>query len=254
MEKITATIITKNEAGNIRRCLESLEWAEEIIVGDSASTDETVQICRDFGCQVFTPEWGGFGRTKQLCVERARNDWIFSIDADEVVSDRLKKAILAFKPEPGVAGFTIKRKSFYLGRQIRYSGWQDDAPLRLFNKNSCRFSEDIVHEKVLTTAGTESLNGFLFHYTYPDISTHLVKMIRYASLGAEKMWAEGVKSGFFKPVYHSCFRFIKTYLFRFGFLDGREGFLLAAVQSFEVFLKYQKLWEFHKKNGKIKRK
>ena len=246
MEKITVTIITKNEAHNIERCLKSLVWADEIIIADSCSTDGTVDICKDYGCLVFSPEWEGFGKTKQLCVDRASNNWILSIDADEVVSLPLKKKILSLPHDGNVTGYHIKRNSFYLGRLIKYSGWQGDYPLRLFRKENSRFTDDIVHEKVVTSGKAKRVETCLFHYTYPDITTHVRKMNRYSSLGAEKLFQSGKRSGFFKPISHSGFRFFRMYIVNKGFLDCKEGFLLACLTSFEVFLKYYKLWELQK--------
>ncbi len=246
MEKITVTIITKNEAHNIERCLRSVEWADEIIIADSCSTDNTVAICDDYGCRVFSPEWKGFGRTKQFCVDQAANNWILSIDADEELSPALIEIIQSITPDDDVVGYHIKRDSFYLRRLIQYSGWQGDYPLRLFKKNCCRFTDDIVHEKVITKGKTKKIEACMLHYTYPSISTHLKKCDRYSSLGAERLFQAGKRSGFLKPILHSSFRFIRMYFIHKGVLDGREGFLLACITSFEVFLKYCKLWEMQR--------
>lgn len=246
-QKISVTIITKNESHNIERCLNSLSWADEIIVVDSGSTDNTLEICKKFNCKTYSIEWMGFGKTKQFCVDKASNDWIFSIDADEVVSEDLKKAINNIDYDDSIYGYYIKRKSFYLGRLINFSGWRNDYPLRLFNRKFGRFTLDIVHEQVIVEGKTKRINQFMFHHTYPDISSHLQKIDHYSRLGAEKQFARGKKSGIIKPLLRGFFKFLRTYFIKLGFLDGKEGFILACISSFGVSMKYYKLWELNRK-------
>lgn len=247
-KKITITIITKNEALNIEKCLNSVCWADEIVVVDSDSTDKTVAICEKYGCKIYSTPWLGFGKTKQFCVEKSTNDWILSIDADEVLSEELQKRILSLDPGEGIVGYRIKRKSFYLGSLINFSGWQNDYPLRLFNKNYGKFTDDIVHEKVILNGKTETINELIYHHTYPDIDSHIVKINHYSGLGAKRLFLNGKKSGVIKPVMRSLFKFFRTFFLKFGFLDGKEGFILACISGFGVFLKYYKLWELNSKS------
>lgn len=245
--KISVTIITKNESANIRRCLNSLGWTDEIIVVDSGSTDDTLEICREFDCRIYEVEWEGFGKTKQFCVDQATNDWIFSIDADEEVTDELREKINEIDFGPEINGYYVKRKSFYLGRLINFSGWQTDYPLRLFNKNHGKFTPDIIHEQVLVEGKTDKIDQYMLHYTYPDISSHLTKLDSYSGLGAEKLFNKGKKSGLLKSAFRGIFKFFRTYFLKLGILDGKEGFILSCISAFGVSMKYFKLWELNKK-------
>ncbi|MFH1156472.1 MAG: glycosyltransferase family 2 protein [Pseudomonadota bacterium] len=241
---ISVAIITKNEEDCIRRCLESVSWAQDIVVADTGSTDRTVAICREMGCRVVEPGWHGFGKTKQICVDQTACDWVLSLDADEVVSEGLRQCILGLDLNPHVAaGFHIRRQTFYLGRLIRFSGWKKDYPLRLFNRNYGRFSDDMIHEQVQIQGDAKRLEPCLFHHSYPDLATHMEKMNLYSRLGAEKLAARGKTCGIIKPVLRGLFKFIRMYVLEMGFLDGKHGLVLACVSAFGVSLKYFKLWE-----------
>lgn len=247
-EKLSVVIITKNEERNIRRCLESVRWADEIVVMDSGSTDETLSICREYGCRVVETEWFGFGRTKQLAVKKASNDWILSIDADEVVSPGLAeriREILSEKIEK--CGFKIKEITFYIGKRIKHSGWNREYHLRLFNRKYGSYNSRDVHESVEIRGETGRIEEEIMHYSYHTISDHLRKIDNYTTLGAEQLFDQGKKSSVFKAILRAKFRFIKMYFIHMGFLDGKEGLILAFNSAFYVYLKYIKLWE---KNNK----
>lgn len=245
--KLSVTIITKNEEANIERCLKSVDWADEIVVVDSESTDRTVEICEAFAsCKVFRLPWEGFGKTKQKAVDQAGNDWILSIDADEQVSPELREKILdILSAGPQYNGYRIKRRSFYLGKLMRYSGWNSDYQLRLFNKKFGRFNKKTVHESVQMSGPVGRIEEVLFHYTYPDVSAHVEKMDRYASLAAEALYKQGDKASLFEALLHAKMKFLKMYIVQLGFLDGRAGLILALNSAYGAYLKYLKLWKKH---------
>ena len=243
---VTATVITRNEQDNISRCLNSLRWVDDIIVVDSGSTDNTLDICRSFNCRVFSIEWRGFGLTKQFAVNQAKTSWILSIDADEQVSHDLRQQILKVMNEPAeFNGYRIQRVSSYLGSLIRYSGWQNDRPLRLFNRNYGQFNEKPVHESVQLHGKSGLLTAPLYHYPYPDVYSHIEKMNRYSELGAKELKKKGRKSTPLGAVLHGAGKFIKMYILKSGFRDGKAGFVLAQNSAFGVYLKYLKLWRMN---------
>jgi len=240
---ISACIITKNEELNIESCLKSLDWVSEIIIVDSGSSDRTIELCETYGCNIVRSEWLGFGKTKQLAVNSASNDWIFSIDADEQVSPELKLNIIDILKEPQYKGYRIKRKSTYLGKGINYCGWQDDYPVRLFNKQYGNFDSNEIHEKVfLPDFSLGLINDPILHHPYKNLSQHIEKINLYSELGAKKLKNQRQK---FSLIY--CFaagivKFIKMYFVKKGFLDGRIGLILCSLSAYGVFVKYLKLW------------
>jgi glycosyltransferase involved in cell wall biosynthesis len=242
--KLSVTVITKNEERNIRRCLESVKWADEIIVLDSGSTDTTIDICKEFTPNVYQVEWLGFGRTKQKAVEMASNPWILSIDADEELtlplSDEIKQII---QKRGSFNGYEIKRVSQYLGKWIRYSGWNRDFPLRLFKKDHGHFNEKLVHESVVLTGRRGRIMKPMLHYTYPDIETHLRKIDVYSECWADEKAQKGKKGSFTSAILHTVIKFFNMYFFKFGFLDGKTGFVLSVNSAFSVYMKHLKLWE-----------
>jgi len=241
---VSVVIITKNEEKNIGRCLNSVDWADEILVIDSGSTDKTRDICNKFSkCKFIETDWLGFGRTKQYGVEMASYDWVLSLDADEEVSTELAQSIRSLKQDSSITAFKIRRSSFYLSKMINFSGWQNDSPLRFFNKKFANFDEKIVHEKVSIFQGECSyLDSNILHYPYPDIETHIQKINLYTTLQAKETSNKNKKFLLFRALISSIFKFIKMYILRYGFLDGKEGFILALLSGFYVFLKYVKLW------------
>jgi glycosyltransferase involved in cell wall biosynthesis len=241
MEKLSAVIITLNEEKNIERCLKSLTWADEILVVDSGSTDRTLEICKRYGAKVVQTEWRGFGRTKQFAVEQAGHEWILSIDADEEVTTALRERIrnILQHPDPAIA-YRIKRQAFYLGKAVKYSGWQNDFPLRLFNRKNGNFNDKPVHESVQFKGQVQRLYEPLNHYTYPTISSHIRKMDRYTNLSAAGSERKSTIGG---SLVRALFRFFKMYIIKGGFLDGRIGFVLCFNSAFGIYLKYIKLWE-----------
>ena len=264
MNKISIIIVCKNEAHNIRRCLESVKWADEIVIFDTGSTDETLQICREYGCTIYNADkWEGFGHAKHSAVNYAKNDWVFSIDADEEMSIELQERMKSWEwgvgsgelnsqlPTPNSQlppnGYNIKRVSFYMGKKIRFSGWQSDTPLKFFNKTKGNFNQKIVHESVQIEGKKGKINEVLYHYTYPFIKTHITKMMFYSELGAEQDFQKGKKSDICKAIFSGLYKFIRMYLLKLGFLDGKAGLILAVNSAFGAYLKYIYLWEKTKK-------
>ena len=244
MKKISVAIITKNEERNIRECLESVRWADEIVVVDNGSSDETVRICREFGARVFEEEWKGYSGQKNSAVEKTRNEWVLSLDADERVGPELRLEIeAALRADSSVDGYFMARKNFFLGRWIRYCGWYPDRNLRLFRKSLGLFQERAVHEKVELRGKTAVLQHPLIHETYRSLSEYFERMNRYSSLAAREMRGEGRECRFTDLILRPPFTFLQMYVLRAGFLEGYFGLLLSLLYSFYTFAKYAKLRE-----------
>ncbi len=238
-------IITKNEADRLERCLESVRpIADEIIVLDSGSTDTTVDIARRYTDKVYVTDWPGYGPQKQRALEKATCRWVLSIDADEALSESLQKEIDETLSAGGDAvAYRLPWAVCIFGKRLRF-GRSARAPLRLFIREGSRFSDDIVHEKVIVPPGpVKKMKGKLFHYTCRDFAHYLQKNREYAWLGAQRKFAQG-KRGFGLPgaVFHALWTFIVIYFFRLGILDGGVGFLVAAMYSQGSFNKYAGLW------------
>ena len=245
--KISATVITLNEEENIQAALESLSWADEILVVDSHSTDRTREIASNLAARVVERDWPGFAAQKQFAVDQATNDWIFSLDADERVSPELQKAISLVKQSNEPAdGFMISRRSYYQGRWIKGGGWYPDRQLRLFNRNHGRWKDRLIHESVEmdNNARVESLTGDILHYSVTDASHHH-RMIgeRYAPLGARQMLAEGQRGSVLKIATAGPAAFVRSYLLKGGFRDGLAGITIAGFAAHHAFLKQLLLWE-----------
>jgi len=245
MKKISVAVITKNEEQNIRDCLESVRWADEVVVVDSGSTDGTLEICRKFQARVYMEEWKGFSRQKNSAVEKARNEWVLSLDADERVTPELQGEIGAtLGKDPSYEGYFIARKNFFRNRWIKHCGWYPDYNLRLFRKDRGRFRERAVHERVELKGKVGYLKNPLEHKTYQSVSDFLERMDRYSTLAAREMYREGRRYHFFDAFFRPPFTFLQMYLIRAGFLEGYLGFLLSVLYSFYTFAKYSKLKEF----------
>lgn len=243
MNQVSVVIITRNESANIERCLRSVAWAEEIVVVDTGSVDGTPAICQAMGCRVIEAEWQGFGLTKRLAVDMAANDWIFSIDADEEATPELSAAISIILAQPKHNSYQIKRRTYYLGKLIKHSGWHRDYPLRLFNRLFGNFNDKPVHEFVEAAGSSGTIDECLYHYSYPTITAHIAKMNRYSDLSATAEVNAGKTCSFFYPPVAGLWKFIKMFVIRGGVLDGWVGFILALNSAFGVYLKYLKIWE-----------
>jgi glycosyltransferase involved in cell wall biosynthesis len=247
--KISATIITFNEEANIKAACESVAWADEIVVVDSNSTDATREIAASCGARVTVNPWPGFGAQKQFAVEQAQHDWIFSLDADERVSDELGASIetLKNKPDAEVAdGYLISRRTFYQQRWIRGGGWYPDKQLRLFDRTKGRWKQRHIHESVRmdTNARVGQLTGDLLHYTSQN-ATHHHRIIgeRYAPLAAQQMFEEGRRTSVIGVASAGPAAFIRSFILKGGFRDGFAGFTIATFAAHHSFLKHLLLWE-----------
>jgi glycosyltransferase involved in cell wall biosynthesis len=254
--KISAVLITFNEEKNIRRAIESVAWANEILIVDSESTDGTRAIAESLGAKVVVQKWLGFSRQKQFATAAASNDWIFSLDADELVSDELKQEILQLKNSaPPSDGYKIPRLSFYMQRPIRHGGWYPDWQLRFFNRTKGVWKDVLIHESVemSRTARIEKLKGEILHYSV-ESAAHHHRMIgeRYAPLAAQKMFADGKRATKLKIACAGLAAFVQTYFLKLGFLDGFAGFCIARFAAHHAFLKYLLLWELQNSQNRLR--
>jgi (heptosyl)LPS beta-1,4-glucosyltransferase len=247
--KITATIITLNEADNIRKACESVSWADEILVVDSESTDDTRQIAAEFGARVLINRWPGFSKQKQFAVDSAKHDWILSLDADERVSPELRASIdeLQIKDDRDLAdGYRVARRAFYMNRWIRGGGWYPDYQLRLFNRKRAHWRDRVIHESVAMDEGArvETLRGDLLHYSMRDPDHHR-QMIeeRYAPLGAEQMFREGKRTSGVQSAVAGPAAFLRTFILKAGFRDGQAGLTIARMAAYHAALKHSILRE-----------
>jgi glycosyltransferase involved in cell wall biosynthesis len=256
MNAITAVIITKNEERNIKRCLDSLKTvADEIIVVDSYSTDNTVAICHKEGVRVILQEWQGYGQQKNIGNQAAVNDYILSMDADEALDADLIKAITEEKRK-GLKGiYQVMRFNYYYGKFIRHGAEYPDKKIRLFNRTTTRWDDKFVHETLIIAEGQETtiLKGHLLHYTYYHFEEHIKKVNYYTSLAAQDYYRRGKKAPVYKILFSPLVAFIQAYILKRGFMDGMHGFILAVTHAYGAFVKYVKVWEIyasHKKNYK----
>ena len=241
---VTATVITFNESANIQAALESLSWADEIVVVDSESTDDTVAIARRFTDRVIIRPWPGYVAQKNFAAEQASYDWIFSIDADERVSPPLAGELRALCARgPDAPGYRVPRVTFHLGRWIRSTDWYPDHQLRLYDRRRARWTGRHVHESVKADGAVIDLHGELLHYAYRDLAHHLQTMDRYTTLAARQMHEEGRRAGWLDLALHPPAAFLRNYLLRGGVRDGVPGFIVSAMNARYVGLKFAKLWE-----------
>jgi len=244
--RISATIITFNEESTIKAACESVSWADEIVVVDSSSTDTTREIATNSGARVIVNAWPGFGAQKQFAVEQAKHDWIFSLDADERVSDELRASIAKLGDSPAADGYLISRRTFYQNRWIRGGGWYPDRQLRLFNRTKGRWKQRHIHESVTMDEGArvDNLQGDLLHYTSPGAAHHhRIIGERYAPLAAQQMFEEGRRASILGVASAGPAAFIRSFILKGGFRDGFAGFTIASFAAHHAFLKHLMLWE-----------
>jgi glycosyltransferase involved in cell wall biosynthesis len=245
MATVSVITITLNEERNIEACLQSVRWADEIIVLDSGSTDRTMELATRFTNRVERVEWKGYGGTRNMGLDRASGDWILWLDADERVTDDLAAEIqeILRVDNPAIAGYAVARRAYFLGRWIKHCGWYPSRVIRLFRRSQGRFTESRVHEELRVDGGVSNSRGDLVHYTDPDLHHYFEKFNRYTTLAAEDMKAAGRHCSLYDLLVRPSFTFVKMYLLRLGVLDGMAGFVLCVCSSAYVFTKYAKLWE-----------
>jgi glycosyltransferase involved in cell wall biosynthesis len=248
-KSLSVAIITKNEEANLPRALESVRWANEIVVVDSGSTDGTVEIAWSSGAKLIQEEWHGFGKQKNLAIEYCTSEWILSLDADEEVSEALAQEITQLLEEtPEVDAFFVPRRNFFLGRWIKHGGYYPDPKLRLFRKGTAWFEERVVHETLQYSDPIRTLQNDLIHHAYPTLESYIEHMNRYSTLGAEQAALKGKTSRslpafLWNVLLNPAATFVYNYVLRLGFLDGREGLLLHLYHSAYVSWKYAKAWQ-----------
>jgi len=248
---ISICIICFNEEKNIRRCLESSKWAEEIVVVDSMSQDRTVEIAREYTDKVYQREWPGYIDQKNFALSKAKNDWILSFDYDEEISQSLQYEIMReIEKQDAKDGYRIPRLSFYQGRWIKHSGFYPDRQLRLFRRNKGYWVGKRVHEKVHVNGEIGLLKKDLFHYPYKGtISGQVQTVDKFSSLLAENRFQEGERYSLFLLLLRPPIKFIEVYFFRLGLLDGLAGFIIALTSAYAMFVRYVKLRELCNRVG-----
>ncbi len=249
MAKLSVVIICLNEEAILEKCLSAVQWADEIVVLDSFSTDRTVEIARQYTTRVFQNEWQGYAQQKTLALSHASHSWILSLDADEVVSPELAEEIRSILArEPNLAGYRVPRMTFYLGRFLRHC-WYPDFKVRLFQKALGRWSEHEVHESVLLEGPSGKLEHPLLHYSFPSIQDHLRTIQQYTSLGAASLARSGRSFSLARLLGSPLFMFLQQYVGKRGFLDGIPGLVASVLSAFHEFVKYAKLYELTKEKG-----
>lgn len=249
MPRLSAIVITKNEAAKIGACLDSLAFCDERIVVDSGSSDDTVALAQAKGARVETHAWQGFGAQKNFALSLAGGDWVLSLDADERVSLELAGQIAAAIADAQADGYEMPRLSTFCGRPMRHSGWYPDYVLRLFRRGRARFSDDLVHERVICDGPVRRLSAPLTHHPVERLEDALSRMDRYSTAGADMVLASGRRVSFMTGLLRGLWTFFRTYVLRLGFLDGREGFLLAVANAEGTYYRYMKAWLKGRQSG-----
>ena len=251
MPKLSVTIITRNEAANIGDALASVAWADEIVVVDSQSTDDTVAIARRQGGRVVIREWPGYVEQKNHAASIASYDWILSLDADERVTpalaDEIRGLMAGAAESNGNVGFRMPRVTWHLGRWIRSTDWYPDYQLRLYDRRSGQWTGRYVHEAITLRGSTGQLRGELHHYAYRDISDHLETIDRYTTYAARQMVDAGRRASLLQIAGHPPLAFLRNYLVHGGIRDGMPGLIISAMNAYYVFLKFAKLWELQRR-------
>lgn len=245
-EKVSVTIITFNEEANIRACLESVRWADEVVVVDCGSTDKTVEISREYTDKVFHNPWPGHKEQKNFAIAHASHLWIFSLDADERSTDELRDFICAELERPAHDGYRFPRKNHFLGRWIKYGGWYPDRVLRLFRRDRGAFGGKNPHDKVIIENGSVATpDAPILHYTYRSVAHYAEKVNSYTNIMARERFDAGAsgRAALFLAPTKSVTKFFEVYFFKRSVLDGFPGLIIAMVSAYATFLRYAKVWE-----------
>jgi glycosyltransferase involved in cell wall biosynthesis len=249
--KISATVISKNEEHNIERCLAALDFADEIIVVDSESSDRTVELAKKYTDKVYINPWPGHIQQKNHAIDLAKNEWILSIDADEVITPELRNEIMGLITEDGRGfdGYFIPRMSNFIGKWIKHCGWYPDYHMRLFRKSKGRFGGMNPHDKVIISGSAAYLKTPMLHYTYPTLEIYISRLNSYTTISAKELADRGRKFRPYNFILSPVFTFMKMYILKLGFLDGWEGLILCSLSSYYVLCKYLKLREIALSNN-----
>lgn len=246
--KITALAITFNEEENVKRYVQSLSFADEIIFIDSFSTDSTVKLATELGVKVIQRKLDNFSSQRNFAIEQAQNNWIVFFDLDEIITPKLAIEIVNTISKTNThSAYKVKRNFYFMGKHIKYGGWQSDKVIRVFNKQNCKYNGNLVHERILTNTTIGQLNESINHYSYKNFDHYNQKLNLYSKLEAETLYAKKLKPNAYHFFILPNIYFFKKYIFQFGFLDGKEGFVLAYVHAFSVLKKYLQLWMKYRK-------
>lgn len=251
MQPISVVIITLNEEKNIECCITSVKpFADEIVVVDSLSTDKTAELAEKAGARVVLQAFLGHIEQKNFAIGHTAHRLVFSIDADEVVSDELCQSILKVKRQADADAWSMNRLNNYCGKWIRHSGWYPDRKIRLFDKNLARWGGRNPHDRILIDKGgvVRQISGDLLHYTYHTIGEHLLQADKFATIAAKALFDEGKRAWPCQLLIKPTAKFLRNYILKFGFLDGYYGFVICRIAAYETFLKYKRLREFHREN------
>ncbi len=247
---LSVVIPTFNVEGCIRDCLESVKWADEIFVVDSFSTDRTLEICREYTDRIVQHEYVNSAAQKNWAIPQASNKWVMIVDSDERVSEQLHASIeKTLENTNGYDGFYVKRESFFLGRLVEHGGWDKDYVLRLFNRERGRYQDREVHARIEVEGREGYLEGPLYHYTYESLDQYFEKFMRYTQWAAADLKADSRRASWVNLAVRPWMRFLKMYVMRRGFLDGKHGLVLSFLAAFSVFTKYARLWEVDAKGS-----
>lgn len=248
---LSVILITKNEERNIAACLDSVAWAEEIILVDAESDDRTVELARGYTGRVFVEPWRGYAEAKSSALSRASREWVLWIDADERVTPELAQEIreIVSRNPSGIDAYRIARRSYFLGSRIRHCGWYPGYSMRLFRRGKARFSSARVHEGLIVEGRTEKCAHDFLHYTDETLEQYFGKYNSYTTLAAEELHAAGKRAKLGDLLLRPSFTFLKMYILRLGFLDGITGLILCALSASYVFTKYAKLWALGRKRA-----
>ena len=243
MQRLSAIVTCFNEESNIGDCLESLKFADEIIVVDSFSTDRTVEIARGFTDRILQHSFWSHGAQNNWAIPQAAHDWVLIVDADERVTPALAEEIQHLLSAPVCDGYWIRRSNLFLNKEISHGTWGGDWVLRLFHRSKGRYQEKRVHSQVELNGIAGRCREAFTHHSYRSLDDYMRKIHRFSRGGAEELFERGKRSGIWTMTSHSLSRFLKCYLIKRGFLDGTEGFIIACLEVYHAFLKYAKLWE-----------
>ncbi|MGE4133150.1 MAG: glycosyltransferase family 2 protein [Bdellovibrionales bacterium] len=250
MESLSLVVITRNAEGHIARCLRSVPFAVDVVVLDNGSTDRTLEIAKELGARTFVEEWRGFGPQKRRATELAKTDWVLNLDADEALSEESQAEIQNWlRSEKAHPAYAFPRLSYHMGRWIRHGGWYPDRQIRLYDRRQANWSQDVLHEKV-QAASVGRLKNPIHHWVFKDLTDQVNTNNRYSSLGAEKLASSKRRFWLIHLIVKPKIKFLETYIWKRGFLDGMPGFIIAVGAAYSVFLKWAKLWEKQRLNSK----
>jgi glycosyltransferase involved in cell wall biosynthesis len=242
---LSVIVTTYNEEGNVAECLQSVLWADEILLVDSFSSDRTVEIARTFPITILQRQYFGSAAQKNWAIDKVKHDWVLIIDADERVPEKLAREILqVLAAEPAANGYYIRRLNVFIDKVIRHSGWSTDKVVRLFRRDKGRYPNRRVHADLEIEGPVPVLRNAFLHYTFRTFEQYFPKFLNYAEWGAAQAFRDGRRASFLEIGFRPWWRFVRTYFLQLGFLDGMHGFVLCVLQAFGSFLKYARLWEY----------